>query len=142
MRFAVIAKHRHIRPVNWLCEALGLHAWLTRPVSAHAVADERLLAEITRSFHRSDRTYRACRVWHDVLAEGFACGLLHRVERLMRLHGLRARPRRRGLPKDNGARSVIADNLLDPNLHASRPSALRSIRLDRAAPRREESDGC
>jgi putative transposase len=27
----------------------------------------------------------------------------------MRVHGLRARPRRRGLPKDDGLRSVIAD---------------------------------
>ncbi len=108
MKFAFIAKHRHIWPVSWLCEALdvsrsGFHAWLIRPASAHAIADERLTEVISRSFQRSDRTYGARRVWHDVLAEGIACGL-HRVERLMRVNGLRARPRRRGLPKDNGAR--------------------------------------
>ena len=33
MRFAFIAKHRHIWPVSWLCEVLevsrsGFHAWL------------------------------------------------------------------------------------------------------------------
>ncbi len=126
MRFAFIAKHRHIWPVSWLCEALnvsrsGFHAWLSRPASAHAIADERLLTEIAKSFQRSDRTYGARRVWHDVLAEGLACGL-HRVERLMRLHGLRARPRRRGLPKDDGLRSVIADNLLDRDFQADRPN--------------------
>jgi putative transposase len=126
MKFAFIAKHRHIWPVSWICEALGVsrsgfHAWLSRPASAHALADERLLAEIPKSFHRSDRTYGARRVWHDVLAEGVACGL-HRVERLMRLHGLRARPRRRGLPKDDGLRSVIADNLLDRDFQADRPN--------------------
>ena len=126
MRFAFIAKHRHVWPVSWLCETLdvsrsGFHAWLSRPASAHALADERLLAEITRSFHRSDRTYGARRVWHDVLAEGIACGL-HRIERLMRLDGLRARPRRRGLPKDDGERSGIADNLLDRDFQADRPN--------------------
>lgn len=126
MRFAFIAKHRHIWPVSWLCEMLevsrsGFHAWLSRPASAHAIADERLLTEIAKSFQRSDRTNGARRIWHDVLAEGLACGL-HRVERLMRLHGLRARPRRRGLPKDDGTRSVIADNILDRNFQADRPN--------------------
>jgi putative transposase len=48
------------------------------------------------SFAGSDRTYGARRVWHDVLAEGHDAGL-HRIERLMRQQGLRARPRRRGL---------------------------------------------
>jgi putative transposase len=31
----------------------------------------------------------------------------------MRVNALRARPRRRGKPKDDGERSVIADNILD-----------------------------
>lgn len=80
MRFAFVAKHRHVWPVSWLCEALevsrsGFHAWLVRPVSAHEVADERLSEQITRSFQGSDRTYGARRVWHDVLAEGLSCGL-------------------------------------------------------------------
>jgi putative transposase len=126
MRFAFIAKHRHIWPVSWICEALGVsrsgfHAWMSRPASTHAIADERLTEAISRSFQRSDRTYGARRVWHDVLAEGIACGL-HRVERLMRVNGLRARPRRRGLPKDDGERSVIADNLLDRDFQADRPN--------------------
>ena len=126
MKFAFIAKHRHIWPVSWICDALGVsrsgfHAWLSRPASAHAIADERLTEAISRSFHRSDRTYGARRIWHDVLAEGLAGGL-HRVERLMKVNGLRARPRRRGLPKDDGERSVIADNLLDRDFQADRPN--------------------
>ncbi len=51
------------------------------------------------------------------LAEGLSCGL-HRVERLMRENGLRARPRRRGLPKDTGQRAV-SDNLLDRAFEAA-----------------------
>ena len=73
------------------------------------------------SFISSYRTYGARRVWHDLLAEGLSCGL-HRVERLMRLHGLIARPRRRGLLKDHGDRSVIAGNVLDRQFSADAPN--------------------
>ena len=126
MRFAFIAKHRSIWPVAWLCDALdvsrsGFHAWLNRSPSARSRRDEVLVSRIDRSFKSSDRTYGARRVWHDVLAEGLSCGL-HRVERLMRENGLRARPRRRGLPKDTGARAVVSDNLLDRAFEASAPN--------------------
>ena len=75
----------------------------------------------SRRFISSYRTYGARRVWHDLLAEGLSCGL-HRIERLMRVQGLRARPRRRGLPKDDGLRSVIADNILDRQFTAEAPN--------------------
>jgi transposase InsO family protein len=51
------------------------------------------------AFLASDRTYGARRVWRDLLAEGLSCDL-NRIERLMRLQALRARPRRRRLPPD------------------------------------------
>ena len=126
MRFAFIAKHRHVWPVSWLCAALGVsrsgfHAWLNRPVSARAVYDKKLGSAMRKSFKDSDRTYGARRIWRDVLEEGFACGL-HRIERLMRVNGLKARPRRRGLPRDDGERSVIADNVLDRDFQADRPN--------------------
>ena len=100
MKFGFVAKHRGIWPVRWLCEAIGVsrsgfHAWLTRSPSARARSDDVLGAQIKASFVGSDRTYGARRVWHDVLAEGGACGL-HRLERLMRGQALRARPPRRG----------------------------------------------
>ena len=38
--------------------------------------------------------------------EGLACGL-HRIERLMRINALRARPKRRGKPKDDGEAVVL-----------------------------------
>ena len=40
----------------------------------------------------------------------------------MRVHGLMARPRRRGLPKDHGERSVIAGNVLDRQFSADAPN--------------------
>jgi putative transposase len=126
VRFAFIARHRNIWPVAWLCEALdvsrsGFHAWLNRSPSARSRHDEVLLGVIDRSFKSSDRAYGSRRVWHDVLAEGLSCGL-HRVERLMRENGMRARPRRRGLPKDTGERTAISDNLLDRSFEAAAPN--------------------
>ncbi len=128
MRFAFIARHRCIWPVAWLCSALdvlrsGFHAWLNRSPSARSRYDEALLIEIGKSFKSSDRTYGTRRVWHDVLAEGLSCGL-HRIERLMKENGLRARPRRRGLPKDGGERMIalVSQNILDRAFEASAPN--------------------
>ena len=140
MRFAFIAKHRHIWPVSWLCEVLdvsrsGFHAWLNRPTSAREIQDANLVTAIETNFKVSDRTYGARRVWRDVLdlereanGPGAVCseqgaGLWpHLIERLMRVNALRARPRRRGKPKDDRERSVIADNILERNFQADRPN--------------------
>jgi putative transposase len=127
MRFAFIAKHRSVWPVTWLCDALdvsrsGFHAWLRRGPSARAQADEELAAKVRASFVGSARTYGARRVWRDVLADGVSCGL-HKIERLMRGNAMRARPRRRGLPKDAGqASSSPAANVLDRQFSADRPN--------------------
>lgn len=99
----------------------GFYAWLTRPRSRRSLSDEVLGAQVHQSFVRSDRTYGARRVWHDVLEQGQTYGL-HRIERLMREQALRARPRRRGLPKDRGARGAVADNVLDRQFQADGPN--------------------
>ncbi len=128
MKFVFVAKHRSVWSVAWICEALGVfrsgfHAWLTRSASRRAREDEAIGAKVRTSFVASSRTYGARRVWRDLLAEGVSCGL-HKVERLMRQQALRARPRRRGLPKDEGERlaATIAPNVLDRQFAAERPN--------------------
>jgi putative transposase len=128
MKFVFIAKHRNIWPVAWLCNAMGVsrsgfHAWLDRSPSARSRSDEALGQQVKASFVGSDRTYGARRVWRDLLAEGADCGL-HRIERLMRLQALRARPRRRRLPKDEGDRQAhgVSANILDRQFEAERPN--------------------
>jgi len=128
MKFAFIAKHRGIWPTGWMCGALGVsrggfYAWLTRPRSMRARSDEELCAQVRMSFLASDRTYGARRVWHDMIADGVACGL-HRIERLMRRQGLRARPRRRRPPPDPGERqaTAVAPNMLDRSFEAPAPN--------------------
>jgi putative transposase len=128
VKFGFIAKHRGIWPAEWLCEALGVsrggfYAWLTRPRSQRSRSDEELGAKVRASFLASDRTYGARRVWHDMLAEDMSCGL-HRIVRLMRLHALKARPRRRSLPPDLSERqaAAVAPNVLDRSFEAVAPN--------------------
>ena len=128
MKFSFIAKHRGIWAVDRMCEALGVsrggfYAWLTRPRSERSRTDEEFGAKVRASFLASDRTYGARRVWHDLLADGMSCGL-HRIERLMRLQALKARPRRRRLPPDLGARqaAAVAPNVLDRAFAAPAPN--------------------
>ncbi len=111
-----------------ICEALGVsrsgfYAWLAREPSDRSQRDDALTREVRRSFLDSDRTYGARRVWHDVLAIGMSCGL-HAIERLMRLNGLKARPRRRRLPADSGERSTteLPTNVLDRQFDAPAPN--------------------
>jgi putative transposase len=131
VKFGFIAKHRGIWAVDWMCGALGVsrggfYAWLRRPPSEHSRTDEALSTKVRASFTGSDRSYGARRVWHDLLAAGVSCGL-HPIERLMRQHGLKARPRRRRLPPDLGERqaSTVAPNVLDRAFAApdERPTA-------------------
>jgi putative transposase len=79
--------------------------------------------KVRASFLASDRTYGARRVWRDLLEEEISCGL-HRIERLMRLQALRARPRRRRLPSDPGERqaTAVAPNVLDRAFEAPAPN--------------------
>ena len=126
MKFGFVAKHRGIWPVLLMCEALGVsrsgyYGWLVRTPSKRQRSNEALGVHVRQSFIASDRTYGARRVWHDVLELGHPCGL-HRIERLMQRQALRARPRRRGLPKDRGERSTIADNVLDRQFQAAAPN--------------------
>lgn len=128
MKYGFIAKHRGVWPAAWMCEMLdvsrsGFYEWFGRPASARSQANAKLTAQIRASFVDSDRTYGARRVWHDLLAFGFACGL-HRVERLMKAAALRARPKRRRQPFDTGQRleHTIAPNLLDRAFGAAAPN--------------------
>jgi transposase InsO family protein len=95
-----------------LCEALGVsrsgyYAAGKRPTKARARANQQLLEEMkTIHAHRHTRSYGSPRMTHELRARGQTCSK-NRVARLMRIHGLRARPRRPFRPKtttpDHGA---------------------------------------
>ena len=145
MKFSFIAKHRGIWPADWMCGALGVsrggfYAWLTRPRSQRSRSDDELGAKVRASLLGSDRTYGARRVWKDLAAEGVFSGL-HRIERLMRLQALKARPRRRRLPPDLGDRQPgsVAPNVLDRGFEALHPTANGSQTSPMCGPRKDGS---
>ena len=79
-------------------------------------------AKVRRAFLPAINLWRQAGVARH-LAEGVPCGL-HRIERLMRLQALKARPRRRRLPPDLGERQVaaVAANVLDRTFEAPAPN--------------------
>ena len=117
-------------PVATMARVLGVskagyYAWVRRPPSAHAVADEALLKRV-RTVHASSRqTYGSPRVH----AELRGCGELHgrkRIARLMRHAGLVGASHRRSGPvttrRDQDARP--APDLVDRKFTASGPNRL------------------
>ena len=126
--FGFVARHRGTWPVTVMCEALGVsrsgfYAWRRRGQSRRAQTDAQILVTVRASFALSDRTYGVRRMLGDVRDAGHICGR-DRVGRLMRVEGLRARPRRRAKPVDRGVRSMhtLAENVLDRQFTATAPN--------------------
>ena len=90
---------------------------------ARARLDVEQTVLIRASFVDSDQTYGARRVRRDLRDWGHRCGV-HRIERLMALARLEARPKRRRLPFDLGTRCehAIAPNVLDRRFNSEAPN--------------------
>jgi transposase InsO family protein len=95
MRFVFIQAHARIWRITTMCRVLevsraGYYAWRARPLSDRVKEDRRLTEKI-RAIHRQVKErYGSPRTWQELRALGFACGK-HRVARLMRQAGLRAK---------------------------------------------------
>ncbi len=98
MRFRFIKSHRTEFPVAQMCLVLevsrgGFYDWLSREESSRSREDRRLKVEIRSIFHRHNGNYGSPRVHRELHSRGIVCGR-HRVARLMREEGLRAKSRR------------------------------------------------
>jgi transposase InsO family protein len=95
MRYRVIQEHDRRYPIRLMCRALavsaaGYYAWRSRPESARSVSARTVLAAI-RVIHRASReTYGSPSIWDALRKQGHRIGE-HRVARLMRQNGLRAK---------------------------------------------------
>ena len=99
MRFAFIEAKKAEHDVRILCRVLrvsrqGFYAWLSREESQHDRDDRRLGLEIRAAFQASKRTYGSPRIRREFRNHGTRV-CRHRIARLMREQGIRARPRRR-----------------------------------------------
>lgn len=113
-----------------LCDAPGVtasgyYASRGRSESGRAVAERALLGDIRRIHQQHHHRYRAPRIYAVLRAEGRPVGR-GRLERRMQRHGIRATASRRFrvVTTDSNHGLPIADNLLDQNLLATRPSEI------------------
>lgn len=121
--------HQAVFPVAALCRVLrvsksGFYAWGKRRLSARAVQDVRLTAAITASHARSDGTYGAPRVLHDLRELGERLSQ-KRVARLMRTAQLRGVSRRRFVTTtQRGPVAATVADLVQRDFTATRPNQL------------------
>ena len=127
MRFRFIRDHRERWRVAEMCSALevsrsGFYAWLTRPPSAHQQANEKLVVAIREIHETSWQIYGSPRVHAELRAQGQAVNA-KRVARLMRLHGIRSKVRRRfRRTTQSDHRHPIAPNVLDRRFEVAEPN--------------------
>ena len=124
--YQFIEAHKQQYPVQLMCQVLdvapsGYYEWLKQPISNRAREDIRLLRLIRASFVASHGVYGAPRVFLDLREAGETCSK-HRVERLMRVNGLRAfhgyRTRRVSVSKP----VVLIPNLLKRQFTVTKPN--------------------
>jgi putative transposase len=95
MKYRAIRDNSRRDPIRLMCRALavspaGYYAWRERPESAWGAANRALMANI-RAIHRESRdTYGSPSIWQALVQRGQRVGK-HRVARLMRQHGIRAK---------------------------------------------------
>ena len=107
MKYTFIAAHEGQFQVKRMCQVLGVqrsgyYAWRKRTPSTREQANQALLALIEAEHQNSRKTYGSPRLHVVLRRQGVVCGH-NRVARLMRLHGIVARTRRKYHPVDHPA---------------------------------------
>jgi putative transposase len=96
MRYRVIQEHDRRDPIRLMCRVLAVsaagyyYAWRGRPESRRAAANRTLLSTIRVLHQDSRQTYGSPSIWRALVRQGQRGGK-HRVARLMRQDGLRAK---------------------------------------------------
>jgi putative transposase len=127
MKFRFISKYEGTFKVGRMCRLFhvtrgGYYAWVKRPKSRRSEENEKLKARILDIFHKSHRTYGAPRIHAELRSTGIPCGR-HRVARLMKGLGIKAKTKRRFKATTNSKHNLpVAPNLLDQNFEVAAPN--------------------
>lgn len=127
MRYRFIQAHWDEFDIKTMCRALevsrsGYYAWRSRQPSQRRQANQELVEHIKQVHRDSRQTYGSPRVHAELRERGIHCNK-KRVARLMRLHGIRAKQRRRyKVTTRANPRRPVAENLLDRNFKAEKPN--------------------
>lgn len=127
MRYAFVDQHRQHYPVTRLCRLVevsrsGYHAWRHRSSSVRAQQDAVLLTEIRRVHIEFRQAYGYVKTWQTLQSRGVPCGK-HRVARLRREHGVKAkRVRRQRTTVEHHKMADAAPDLLQRRFSAYQPN--------------------
>jgi putative transposase len=126
--FAWMREHAACWPVSVMCEVLkvsrsGYYAWIDRPPSAREEQTMKLIKQIRAAHEQSRRTYGSPRLTVDLNEAGVSV-CENTVARLMRQAGIKAKARRRYVPRttDSAHAHPIAPNHLDRDFTADAPN--------------------
>jgi len=128
VKFAFVKEHRTRWPVRVICRVLkvarsGFYAWLKRKPSSRQIRQQKLLEKIKAKHLENRQLYGSPRVHRALLIDGeVVCR--HTVAKLMRQAKIRAKTRRRFVPRttDSNHCKPVADNLLERDFTASEPN--------------------
>ncbi len=127
MRYHAIQEHDRRYPIRLMCRALavspaGYYAWRGRPESRRAVANRDLLTAIRQFHHDSRQTYGSPRIWRALREQGHRVGE-HRVARLMRHDGLRAKAAKKWQATTHSSHCLpVVANTLQRQFTVSQPN--------------------
>ena len=127
MRYRAIQEHDRRYPIRLMCRALAVsaadyYAWRVRPESARSVSARTVLSAI-RVIHRESReTYGSPSIWEALLKQGHRVGE-HRVARLMRQDGIRAKSVKKWrATTHSNHRLPVAENTLNRQFTVTQPN--------------------
>ena len=103
--------------------ASGYYAWRRRQPSARQEANEAIVERIRAIHVESDATYGSPRVHAELTGQGIQCNK-KRVERLMRVHHIQAKQRKRWRPRTTNSnhRLPVAPNVLAREFESEAPN--------------------
>ena len=129
-RFAFVDREKAFYDVTVLCRLMkvsrsGFYAWLSRPQSKRAVADEVLTEQIRAAFDANRKVYGSPRIFTELAADGVHVGR-KRIARLMRqadIIGCHRRKRSFSITSQN-PKADVAPDLVDRQFSATAPNQL------------------
>ncbi len=127
MRFAFIETEKACFPVTLMCRMLavsraGFYAWRRRPAAARTREDQVLAVAVAAIYAEHHGRYGSPRVRMELRDRGQRSGR-KRIARLMRLQGLRARPKRRYRTTTDSRHGLpVCPNLLARRFAVAQPN--------------------
>lgn len=129
MKYAFIETHKTHWPISLQCAVLcvspsGYHEHFSRRATPHQrrhVSNDVLLVHIKAIHAEVKGEYGWPRVWKELLARGIRVGK-ERVRKLMSLHDIKARAKRKFKATTDSSHNLpVAENLLDRNFKPEAP---------------------